>query len=143
MSLDADSRLALQPHLRLIALDYPADDLVLALHDREKRQSSEAGVKSEEAPPEPTRLPRIRRKPTWVAAHRVDNSVYYKRLSLEEFATLTAIRRGLTLAEALDAGFTGSRASDARRAGMVREMFSNWAELGWVCAPELESLVRG
>jgi hypothetical protein len=47
-TLDASSRLALQPHLQLIALDYPADDLVLALHDHEKRQTSEAGVKHDE-----------------------------------------------------------------------------------------------
>ncbi len=43
-TLDGGSRLALQPHLRLIALEYPADDLVLGLHKQEKRQTSEAGV---------------------------------------------------------------------------------------------------
>jgi Putative DNA-binding domain len=141
-TLDAASRLALQPHLRLIALDYPADDLVLSLHDQEKRQTSEAGVKEDEPPQEPAKLPRIRRRPTWVAAHRVENSVYYKRLACEEFQTLTAIRRGLALTEALEAGFAESRAVDSRRATMVREMFANWAELGWVCAPELESLAE-
>jgi hypothetical protein len=34
-TLDGGSRLALQPHLQLMDLNYPADDLVLALHDRE------------------------------------------------------------------------------------------------------------
>jgi hypothetical protein len=140
-TLDAASRLALQPHLRLIALDYAADDLVLALHDREKRQTSEAGVKEEVVPGAPTKLPNLRRKPTWVAAHRVENSVYYKRLAREEFQTLSAIRRGLTFAEALEAGFAHSRARDAHRADLVRDMFANWAELGWVCAPDIEELI--
>ncbi len=47
-TLDGDSRLALQPHLQLIALDYPVDDLVLHLHKNEKRQTSEAGVQHED-----------------------------------------------------------------------------------------------
>jgi hypothetical protein len=141
-TLDADSRLALQPHLQLVVLDYPADDLVLSLHQREKRQTSEAGVQDEEAPPDPAKLPRLRRKPTWVAAHRIDNSVYYKRLSREEFFTLTAIRHGSPLAEALAEGLAHSRMSQPRQAALVKDMFANWAELGWVCAPELESLIR-
>jgi len=54
-TLDANSRLALQPHLRLIALEYPADDLVLGLHHREKRQTSEAGVRHEETADAPVK----------------------------------------------------------------------------------------
>jgi len=140
--LDANSRLALQPHLRLIALEYPADDLVLSLHRGDKRQATEAGVSEEEAPPEPANLPRLRRRPTWVAAHRIDNSVYYRRLAREEFLVLTAIRSGSTLAQALDAGFSETAGPKARGAQRVRGMFSNWAELGWVCSPELESLIK-
>ena len=142
-TLDAGSRLALQPHLRLIALDYAADDLVLALHDREKRQTSEAGVKQEDGPKEPAQLPKLRRRPTWVAAHRVDLTVYYRRLLRDEFLTLAAIRRGLPLAEALDAGFENSPTPVGRRARLVQEWFANWAELGWICAPDIENLVQG
>ena len=48
-TLDAGSRLALQPHLQLIALDLSRQTiLVLALHDRQKRETSEAGLKHEE-----------------------------------------------------------------------------------------------
>lgn len=140
-TLDADSRLALQPHLQLVELDYPADHLVLSLHKRDKRQIGEAGMSEEEAAPEPAKLPRLRRRPTWVAAHRIDNSVYYKRLAREEFFTLAAIRRGLSLGEALESGLAHSRLLESRRAALVKEMFSNWAELGWVCTPELESLI--
>ncbi len=141
-TLDGGSRLALQPHVQLLALEYAADDLVLKLHRREKKQTSEAGVKEDEVHAAPAKLPRLRRRPTWVAAHRLDNSVYYRRLAREEFFTLVAIRRGLPLAEALTGGFSDSRMPESRRASFVREMFANWAELGWVCAPELESLIR-
>lgn len=141
-TLDADSRLALQPHVQLICLNYPADDLVLALHDGEKRQASEAGVKHDDSPEAPARLPRLRRRPTWVAAHRVDLAVYYRRLQPEEFVTLASIREGQPLAEAIQSGFADSRIPAARWPQLVREWFATWAELGWICAPDLDALIK-
>lgn len=142
-TLDASSRLALQPHLRLITLDYPADDLVLALHDHEKRQTSEASVKSSEMPTEPAKLPKLRRRSTWLASHRVDYSVYYLRLQREEFLTLAATRKGLSLVDALEAGFAESSMPESSRPKRIMEWFANWAELGWICAPDLETLIPG
>jgi hypothetical protein len=138
-ALDGTSRLSLQPHLRLLALNYPADDLVLALHDREKRQASEAGVKHEELDEAFRKLPTVRRRPTWLAAHRVDLSVYYRRLDREEFLMLAAIRQGLPLSAAIEAAWEESRIPETRRAEKIQEWFSVWAQLGWICAPELES----
>jgi hypothetical protein len=140
-TLDGGSRLGLQPHLRLLALDYAADDIVLALHKDRQRSISEAGVKHEDGPEPPARLPRLRRRPTWVAAHRLDNVVYYRRLEREEFLTLAALRAGLPLLDALAAGLSDSNKPDARRPALVREWFGHWAELGWICAPELDSLL--
>ena len=141
-TLDGDSRLAVQPHVRLMALNYAADEVVLALHNGEKRQAGEAGVKHEGGEDEPVRLPRLRRRAVWVAAHRVDFSVYYRRMEREEFLTLEAIRAGDSLGAALDAAFSHSRLPESRRAGRVRAWFSTWAELRWICAPDLESLLQ-
>ena len=141
-TLDAGSRLALQPHVRLLALNYPADDIALSLHSKEKRQTSEAGVTQDDAPDEPVPLPRLRRRPTWVAAHRVDMNVYYRRMEREEYQTLTAIRAGHSLAEAMDHGFTGSTQPEAQRPKRVQKWFATWAELGWICAPDLEELIQ-
>jgi hypothetical protein len=141
-TLDGGSRLALQPHVRLLALAYPADEIVLALHQRDKRQASEAGVKQDDEVEAPARLPRLRRRATWVAAHRVDFNVYYRRLEREEFITLEAIRDGRPLFEALECGFAESRMVETRRPSRVREWFTAWAELGWICAPDLEELVQ-
>jgi hypothetical protein len=154
-TLDANSKLGLQPHLRLIALDYPADELVLSLHQREKRQSSEAGVPTDRSSSvgseagadyddghePPVTLPPLRPRRTWLAAHRIDLSVYYRRLEKEEFQTLAAIRENLPLGRAIEAGFAGSRIGKSGRAERVQEWFANWAELGWICAPDLESLL--
>lgn len=135
-TLDAGSRLALQPHVRLIALEYPADDLVLNLHKHEKRQASEAGVRHE-AVGRPAAIPRLRRRATWVAAHRVDLAVYYRRLDREEYLTLAAIERGAPLVEAIGEGFADSRIPEGRRPLRIQKWFATWAELGWICAPEL------
>jgi Putative DNA-binding domain len=146
-ALQGDSQLALQPYLQLVALHYPADDLVIELHRREKRQTSEAGVPTdrsssvgweagvahEEDSGAQTAVPRLRPRPIWLAVHRVDLSVYYRRIGREEFQTLEAIRSGSALGEALEAGFVGSRIPERKRAECVQEWFSNWAEFGWIC----------
>lgn len=142
-TLDAGSKLGLQPHLQLMALDHAADDVVIALHSREKRQiSGEAGVRSDEEDEGAVMLPRIRRRATWLSAHRLDHSVYYRRLQREEYATLCALRDGSALGAALEAGFADSRMSAARRAQAVREWFGAWAELGWITASDLEPLLQ-
>lgn len=140
-TLDGTSRLALQPHLQLLALQYPADEVVLHLHDRQKRDASEAGVREDDAGHAAIEIPLIRRRPTWLAVHRVNLSVYYRRIEREEFHILDAIRRGLTLAEAIVAGQEAASRPSGNRPQRVQGWFSTWAELGWICAPELETLV--
>lgn len=139
-TLDGNSRLGLQPHLRLVELEFPVDDLVLNLHQKEKRQTSEAGIRPEDDDGVAAKLPTLRLKQTWLAAHRVDHSVYYLRLKRGEFHTLSAIRAGRPLAEAIEAGITIARVPSARKPQLVREWFAAWAELGWICAPDLEPL---
>ncbi len=139
-TLDGDSRLSLQPHLQLVALDFPVDDLVLNLHKHDKRQTSEAGVRHEDDEEAPAKLPPLRRKPTWLAAHRVDFSVYYLGLKRGEFETLAAIRAGMPLAQAIEIGVTSSRVPSSKRPHLVGQWFTNWSELGWICAPDLDHL---
>jgi len=135
-AIGADSRLSLQPHVQLLALDYPADDLVLDMHQHQKRESSEAGTRPESMQAEPYKPLRLKKHPTWVAIHRADLSLYYKRLTRPEFFTLVALRNGGTLPQALEAGFTGSRLALANRISLVQKWFANWAELGWICRAE-------
>jgi hypothetical protein len=141
-TLDAHSRLSLQPHVQLLALDYKSDSLVLDLHKEHMKGASEAGVKHEDGLLAPVELPRLRLRPTWVAAHRLENAVYYRRLEREEFFTLGALRDGATLGDALEAGLEHSTKPESRRPALVRTWFTQWAALGWICAQELESLLK-
>ena len=117
-TLDGSSHLALQPHLQLVELEYPVDDLVLNLHKQEKRQTTEAGLQHDDQDHAPAKLPALRRKPTWLAAHRVDFSVYYLRLKRGEFHTLRAISAGRPLAPRSRVRGVGDRAAAA--AGWLR-----------------------
>jgi hypothetical protein len=140
-AIGSDSRLALQPHVQLLALQYPADDLVLDMHQHQKRESSEAGTRPESLDEEPYTPLRLRKRDTWLAVHRADLSLYYRRLSRAEYLTLCALRDGRTVPEALEAGFADSKLAIGAQISLVRNWFTNWAELGWICkrATEPES----
>jgi hypothetical protein len=141
-AIGADSRLGLQPHVQLLALNYPADDLVLHMHQHQKRESSEAGTRPESMPEsdqaDSYKPLCLKKHSTWVAVHRADLSLYYRHLTQPEFLTLAALRDGVILPQALEAGFTGSRLALRSRISLVQQWFANWAELGWICKPDTD-----
>jgi hypothetical protein len=132
-AVGADSRLALQPHLQLLALQYPADDLVLDMHRHQKRESTEAGTRPESMDEESYAPLRLRKRATRLAIHRADLSLYYKRLTQPEYLTLCSLRDGQSLGEALEAGFTGTRLAVDAQLNLVRQWFATWSQLGWIC----------
>src|SRR5260221_11779687 len=69
----------------------------------------------------------------FLAVHRVDDSVYFRRIEREEFAILSALRDGKALGKAIEVAFRESRVPAEERAGLVQRWFQNWAALGWVC----------
>jgi Putative DNA-binding domain len=132
----AKLKLKLQPYVRLLDLKYPVDDLLLdvrkededtdfasnAFQERRKRKRVQAVAKLKPAN-------------IFLAVHRVDDSVYFRRIAREEFVILSALRDGKSLGRAIDAAFRKSRVPPEDRAGMVQQWFLNWSALGWFCAP--------
>ena len=94
-------QLGLQPHLSVLALDFPVDDFMLAIKKNEALRSEASNAKTS-APKaaRASKVPLPRRKKTFVAIHRHDNSLYYKPLTLEAFTLLTALRKGRTVEDA-------------------------------------------
>src|SRR5258708_34961519 len=131
----ANLKLKLQPYVRLLDLKYPADDLLLevrkededtdfasnAFQERHKRKRVQAVAK-------------LRAADIFLAVHRVDDSVYFRRIEREEFAILSALRDGKALGKAIEAAFRTSRVPAGERAGLVQEWFQSWAALGRFCA---------
>jgi Putative DNA-binding domain len=130
-------KLHLQPYVRLLDCKYPVDDLLLAV-----RQSDDDNEVASNAFTEKKKLRRIRStaklKPAeiFLAVHRLDESVYFRKLAREEFAILASLRQGQTLARAIDSGFRKSTMPVERRAESVQAWFQNWATLGWFCQPQ-------
>jgi hypothetical protein len=125
-AVDESTRLFLQPHVRLLHLAYPVDDLLVKVRQDLARDGDgtprHRGVR---------RTPPCAPRETFLAVHRRDQSVYYKRLNPESFRILRAIQSGATLGVALEAGFETSTVPEAKRPAFLREIFHDWAAFGW------------
>lgn len=128
-------KLALQPYLQLLRLDYPVDDFILAVKQRE------AELLRGDASNAPSALRKRREKKTvcpsrartYVAVHRLDSRIYFKRLEPAAYRVLIALREGATLEQALVTGIPRSKKSQVDWAARVQGWFRNWMELGWLC----------
>jgi hypothetical protein len=135
---NADDELSfqLQPYLRLLELRYAVDDLLIEV----RRYQGDSSTAANSARTGQLRR-RVRRyslpeaEPLYLAIHRYDDSVYYKRLQKEAFSVLQAIEAKQPLDEALALAFAGSANSETERLTLLQEWFANWAELGWFSRP--------
>jgi hypothetical protein len=133
-------RLRLQPYIHLLCLRYPVDDLLLEIkkNDDDNDFASNAFQERRKRKRVQT-VAKLKPAAIALAVHRIDCSVYFRRLEREEFALLDALRRGRTLQKAVDHAFRGSKILPDELAGLVQSWFHNWAALGWFCQPDAKS----
>ena len=131
-------RLALQPYLQLLRLEYPVDDFVLAVKQREaellRGDASNAPTELRRRQERKTKLPA--RERTHVAVHRLDGKIYFKRLDPAAYRILVALRAGRTLEQALAVGIPRAKKSRQDWAARVQGWFRTWMELRWLCRRE-------
>jgi hypothetical protein len=134
-------QLRLQPYIQLLDMHYPVDDLLLevrkddedtdfasnAFQERRKRKRVQAVAKLKPAE-------------IYLVVHRVDYSVYFRRVDREEFLILSTLRQGKPLGKAIEVAFRKSSIAPVERAPKVQEWFQNWAALGWFCRTEKKSV---
>ena len=127
-------RLKLQPYIHLLDLRYPVDDLLLAIkHDTGTNVASNAMAERQKRK-KVSAVARLKPVATYLAVHRCDNVVYFRRLEREEFAILAALQNGKTLERAIEAGFRKSRTPIGQQAANASAWFQNWSTLGWFVA---------
>ncbi len=136
--LGDDSRLSLQPHLQLLDLRYPVDELVLAVHKETPPSDIASNAVSERKQKSRSGLPRMRRSAIHLAVHRFDNSVYYRRIDREAFLLLSSLQQQHTLAESIELAFAGSKLAPEGQAQKIQASFAHAAELGWLCRRHAE-----
>jgi hypothetical protein len=128
--------LALQPHLQLLHLRYPVDELVIAVH----RGIPDAEIVSSAATmrkrPVRARLPGMRRSDIYLAVHRYDDSVYHSRLTAVQFRLLSALRDGHPMESAISKALTGSQLTPEEQAATIQEIFAHASRLSWIAVSE-------
>ncbi len=128
-------KLALQPYLQLLRLEYPVDDFILAVKQREaellRGDASNAPSALRKLRERKTKLPSRAR--THVAIHRLDGRIYFKKLEPAAYRILVALRAGKTLEQALLTGIPRAKQAGVGWAAKVQGWFRNWMELGWLC----------
>ena len=140
--LGDDPKLHLQPHIRLLDLQYPVDKLLLEIRDADEAQSDEASNTFSERRTR-SRVKSVRKskpKPVFVAVHRVDYLVYFKRVTPEAFRILTAFANGMSLSEAIDVAFNPSTLPQEKILELVQGWFRDWAEWRWFAKPASKQL---
>jgi hypothetical protein len=140
LELGPEFRASLQPYLRLLALQHPVDDLRIQVN----RASDEHGFVSNTAMKQKhrvltrnltARVSRSKPKELFLAVHRLNYGVYYRRVGAEEYLLLTALRDGVPIGRAIPYAFQNSSGSIEEQQSMVERWFAAWAQLGWLCPP--------
>ena len=134
LELSPELRMSLQPYITLLDVHHPVDDLRISVRRNEDLHGAASNAVTVPKHRASKRRSAPRQKaPVFIAVHRFDNRVYYRRIEPEAFRILTALRRGDSIAAALEAGFEGSSLSADEFEARIAQWFAIWSELGWLC----------
>jgi hypothetical protein len=140
-ALGEDPVFHLQPNLFLLDLAYPVDELLLAIRKDDEDAETDTDIASNvvimeysDSKPE-KRYPLPKAKRTYLAVHRQENVVYFKRLKPEAFALLRALQEGKPLSQAIESSVNWSGKKLERVMEQLHDWFANWSQLGWFCRP--------
>jgi hypothetical protein len=139
--LDPNSQLPLQPFVRLLDLAYPVDNLLLSIreqNDDDQGESSNTLAENRERA-SPKGIKNVKAEQVYLAVHRIDFSVYFKRLDASAFAVLQAFERRASIAEAIETGFESAGVAKEQYAAQVQTWFSEWAQWGWFSRPDAQT----
>jgi hypothetical protein len=129
-ALGPDSTMRLQPYLRLVESRHEVDTLLLEVRESAKRTG---------AVPRAIASRRIRRTasatPLYLAIHRFELVVHYKRIDAEMFRLLNAIAQGASIAGAIETTYAESSLTPEQCQQHIHDSFALFAALGWFCNP--------
>jgi hypothetical protein len=138
-NLGEDPTFHLQPYIQLLELAYPVDELLLKVRDSEEPESDISSNvvmmdSSDAKQHKKFLLPKA--KKVYLAVHRQEFSVYFKRLKPEAFALARALQQGQPLSQAIDSSVNWSGKKLERVMEQLHDWFANWSQLGWFCRPQ-------
>jgi len=132
-ALGPDPQFELQPHIRLLDLKHPVDEILLAIRSEQRENDIVSNAVASNTQRRRARKRSLPKPETiYLAVHRADNSVYFKRLDAEAFGILLALRDGKRLSEAVECVDWNSRSGE-QAAESLQAWFALWSSLGWFC----------
>jgi hypothetical protein len=134
-ALAPESRLRLQPHLRLIEVGNEVDALLVAVREAAQRKGGMARGVSQKRISEAKAAGTV-----YLAIHRFELVVHYKRLDAEMFGLMSALAKGASIADAVEFSYAESTLGSEECRQHIQSSFALFAALGWFCKPgQLES----
>ena len=130
---DAQTRLRLQPHLQLLNLGHPVDELVLAVHRKADPSDIMSNAVSGRRRRSQADLPEMNHEDVYLAVHRYDNSVYYRRIDREGFLLFRSLQSGEPLGVAIQTAVQERTYFGEEQVAKIQEYFAHAAQLGWFC----------
>ena len=127
----------LQPYITLLDLHYPVDDLHLKVTDLAEGHGEASNAVLRQKERRAVQRFSVKAEDIFLAVHRVDEWVYFRRLEAGEFHLLKALAEGKPLSEAIDSVFAESELSIEELQKNLEVWFRGWAERGWFCHPEV------
>ena len=138
----AELRLGLQPYLSILELSYPVDDFCLTVKKEERALRSDASNALQAAQHRARRkrwtLPAAEK--VYVAVHRQQNLLYFKRLTAAGYALLDAVQRGATLQDACTVAAEHWEIGELDWPAQIKAWFGTWSSLGWFWRPKPEGI---
>ena len=131
--LGADPTFTLQPALQLLELRYPVDNLLLAVRGNHSDDNTASNAISTRKRSRVHKVANQKPQSIFLAVHRLEYSVYFKRLDKQAFALLRSLREGKTLSAAVVHAFAGQDVGENQLLSTVQGWFENWSTLGWFC----------
>lgn len=167
-ALEAASTLQLQPHLQTMKASHEVDYLLREIRDSVKRAgdgaaaadasadmnalpAAGAGATGNATPPAAgtggrvaqtiaeKRITRARSAaPLYLAIHRFELVVHYKRLDAEMFRLLRALAEGASIGDAVESAYADSAFTVEQCQRHVHDSFALFGALGWFCKSKVE-----
>ena len=123
----------MQPYIHLLDLHYPVDDLLIELKKDEEDTDFASNAFNERHKQKRVRaVARLKPSTIFLAVHRLDDSVYFRRLEREEFLILKELRAGKTLSRAIDSALRKSSIAPEERARANSELVPDLVYSGLV-----------
>ncbi len=132
VELKPSLRAGVQPYISLLELQYPVDELRIKVNADQDGSTVTSNLALRKIRRSSPYVRQLKPQPIFLAVHRLDLSVYYRRLSIEEFRLLGALRAGRSISGAIRLAFRDSSVAAGDVPGLLRLWFATWAEFGWL-----------